>query len=493
MRTIFALSLVLVVVFFIHAADYYVSTTGSDNGTGSPSAPWKTLQHAAELAQPGWTIHVAPGSYNSTIYCSGSDYNGTAMVCMKTSGTVLAPITFVSDTTWGAKLSLGTNGVGMFFIDASYIRIVGFDMTGPDGIFAAITYGNNGHNEIRNNYLHDFAVATCNFTGVLCDGNAGYDIFDGNVIHHAGAIGGNAGNCIGYHGIYMARPNTVATNNIISGIIGIGIHAYGAGICHQTIANNTVFDCSQGGIIAENVGTHSGYTDMCSNGGTTDYETIINNITVNNGIGNGYTGGWGGINVYGSSVGSHNIISNNLAYGNQPFQISVTSPSVSVNEKTGSNATVFTNYQADKNWAPAANYNSLNYALKSGSPAIDAGIATGAPAKDVIGHARPQGSGYDIGAYEMPGPTTVLPSASGIKSFRCTITANLINYILPKACFVSIKYYDLQGRTVWSFANKYQATGNYSLKLPEALSRNIYIQEFRASDFVKKERLAMTR
>lgn len=40
--------------------------------------------------------------------------------------------------------------------------------------------------------------------------------------------------------------------------------------------------------------------------------------------------------------------------------------------------------------------------LQVGSPALDNGTATGAPATDIRGAARPQGSGYDMGAYEGP-------------------------------------------------------------------------------------------
>lgn len=41
--------------------------------------------------------------------------------------------------------------------------------------------------------------------------------------------------------------------------------------------------------------------------------------------------------------------------------------------------------------------------LRAGAAAIDAGSATLAPALDVEGRGRPQGAGFDIGAYERPG------------------------------------------------------------------------------------------
>jgi hypothetical protein len=44
-----------------------------------------------------------------------------------------------------------------------------------------------------------------------------------------------------------------------------------------------------------------------------------------------------------------------------------------------------------------------DYRLQSGSPAIDAGVAEGAPAADIDGAARPCGKGPDQGAYESGG------------------------------------------------------------------------------------------
>lgn len=41
-----------------------------------------------------------------------------------------------------------------------------------------------------------------------------------------------------------------------------------------------------------------------------------------------------------------------------------------------------------------------NYSPKASSPCIDTGTATGAPTTDILGTTRPQGSGFDMGAYE---------------------------------------------------------------------------------------------
>ncbi|MGH6811267.1 MAG: right-handed parallel beta-helix repeat-containing protein [Methylocella sp.] len=406
------------------ATDYYVATVGSDSNPGTLSAPFLTLQRAANVATAGTTVHVAPGTYNQSSYCSipALGVSAETTVCMQTSGTAAAPITFISDTKWGAKLTCpnGTSG-SFFFLVASHIVVSGFDMTCPNGSdgWAAGMFGNNGYNTFFNNYLHDFSVNACISVGILMGSNAshlnwtntGHNIYDSNVIRHGGANDSRYPQCNQYHGIYMTSTYEVATNNIVSGMIGIGIQSYGGGVCHQTISNNTVFDNSQGGIIAENTGATSGYADMCGNGGVTDYETITNNIAVNNGYGNGYSGQDGGIHLYGSTPsnpGTHNLISNNVAYGNSNWQSLATFPAGVNNTISGTNASVFSNYQSDKNWAPASNYNFQNYAERSGSTSIGAGIATGAPANDIVGVARPQGGKYDIGAFQdvvaTPGP-----------------------------------------------------------------------------------------
>ncbi|NEA31736.1 choice-of-anchor Q domain-containing protein [Streptomyces sp. SID13031] len=85
-----------------------------------------------------------------------------------------------------------------------------------------------------------------------------------------------------------------------------------------------------------------------------------------------------------------------------------------------------------------------DYHLREGSSAIDAGSASGAPATDRDGVARPQGNGYDVGAYEgaggggptdppptgdwdprQPGPNDLFTATDGSANyFRSAIGAN---------------------------------------------------------------------
>jgi len=55
--------------------------------------------------------------------------------------------------------------------------------------------------------------------------------------------------------------------------------------------------------------------------------------------------------------------------------------------------------------------------LLPGSPATDAGLTLALVPNDYYGTSRPQGNGYDIGAYELPvtsAATTHLQIAGGI-------------------------------------------------------------------------------
>ena len=65
------------------ADTYYIAPTGNNGAAGSSGAPWKTLQHAADVVRPGDTVIVRAGSY--------------AGMYMETSGTASRPIVFQAE------------------------------------------------------------------------------------------------------------------------------------------------------------------------------------------------------------------------------------------------------------------------------------------------------------------------------------------------------------------------------------------------------------
>src|SRR6266436_3695882 len=67
------------------AADYWVKNGGNDNADGLTQATgWATLGHAANVVNPGDTVHVLDGSYQ------GFD--------LRRSGTAGNPITFLAQS-----------------------------------------------------------------------------------------------------------------------------------------------------------------------------------------------------------------------------------------------------------------------------------------------------------------------------------------------------------------------------------------------------------
>ena len=62
-----AIALLGVGVMNAHATDFFVSTNGDDANLGTSKAPSRTIQHAANKAQPGDVITVHEGIYRERI------------------------------------------------------------------------------------------------------------------------------------------------------------------------------------------------------------------------------------------------------------------------------------------------------------------------------------------------------------------------------------------------------------------------------------------
>lgn len=52
------------------ANTYYVAVDGADSNQGTIDSPWKTLQHAADLAEPGTRVYIRGGVYHQKLHIS---------------------------------------------------------------------------------------------------------------------------------------------------------------------------------------------------------------------------------------------------------------------------------------------------------------------------------------------------------------------------------------------------------------------------------------
>lgn len=339
----------------------YVAVTGSDSNPGTQAAPVKTITRADVLAKAGYTIHVGAGTYKVSAPSLGS-----AGIKTTKSGTASARIRFVSDVKGAAKLVVSGTGI-TWDSRGSYVDIDGFDISGSGrhGILAA-----GANLTMSNNFIHDLTISGgCNGSGgaaIDTYGPVGNVVINANVVRNIGYK--MIGSCNTVQGIYIANPNNIVTNNIVSGVAAVGIQQW-HGATASTIVNNTVFHNKEGILLGQgDAGTTTG---------------SANNYVANNIVYDNTTYGI----IEGGKVGGNNRYANNLVIssGTNWRVKGAVSGSISANP-------LFVNYQAN---------GTGNYRVQSNSTAIDKGTATLAPTTDFAYVARPRGKAIDIGAYEF--------------------------------------------------------------------------------------------
>ncbi len=268
---------------------YYVATTGSDGAAGTQSAPFRTIQHAADIVNPGDTVFVGDGTYTMT-----SNSCGSTVVCLTRGGTSSAWVTFKSINQGGAKIDGQSNSVryGWYFgPGANYIKIDGFEVFGmgyASGDASGFVIYNGGQNVvISHNNIHD--------VGRLCtdttNGETGifiampYVTVDSNRIHDIGRFAPGENGCSPStqyytnhdHGVYVNGNSTAAGANsatIVNNVFwnnarGWSVQVYPGSIANLSVLNNTFVGpnpYSQGHIIM---------------GANTTNGRIINNIFLN--------------------------------------------------------------------------------------------------------------------------------------------------------------------------------------------------------------------
>ncbi len=353
------------------AATHYVAKTGIDSSScGTSDSPCLTITYAYNnKTTAGDIIIVKSGTY--------TDYYPGYGLRLTKSGTASAPITIKSETKWGAILDgenrSATDRHSVVWISGNYNIIEGFDI--KRGHYSgAVVYGN--HNQVRNNNIHNNGTTGDPASDSGHDGGGASPtstgtIWYGNHIHHNGRptcnpYGTQLTPCNLDHGIYSYGKNESIINNVITYNMANGVVTGNQGTYNWKIYNNTIAFNRYGITLWE-------YMEGVD---------IKNNIIYKNAL--------NGVLTWRAS-GSGIAIDRNVVFGNgSPWTLS------------GASYSLGTNYTTSD---PQLVAETSDYHLQSTSPAIDKGISLTVVFSDADGVNRPQGSAYDIGAYEFSSTT----------------------------------------------------------------------------------------
>jgi hypothetical protein len=426
------------------ATTYYVSTTGNDSSPGTSSSPWRTIQKAANTVVAGDTVIVYAGTYRETVTESTSGTSGNRITYQVNTGDTVT--------------------VNNFVLSGSYLTLDGFTVTNTaSGWGKAGIYISGSYVMIRNCKPLDN-----NCPGIFTEEGTSYCQILDNYIKNSGMVG-----------IELRGMHHAVDNNEIDGVTDIkggfnytdsnGMDAFGG---YHTISRNYMhgitrtggahLDCIQtyeksavdGGralnntVIEKNLFLHyqpaAHFTFMLE--GTAShppsYLTIRNNIfKVTSGI-NSY-------NYYGNTFRIYNntFIGNPSETGWAYSLRGVTNLDIRNNIYVDFRGAIFdlagnsgqtVDYEAAWNQGASINWGSVtplhrltsnptfvnfvagptgngNYQLQATSPCIDFGATISSVTDDYLEVTRPQGSGYDLGAYEKTDESSAPLPPTGLK------------------------------------------------------------------------------
>jgi hypothetical protein len=255
------LSLVLLLVSVSGAfgqpnSSFYVSTTGDDSNPGTQTAPWRTVQHAADTVRAGATVNVREGVYEElvTIKASGNATDGYITFRSYPGETAVLD---------AEHLAPGSRSAILTIHDKSYVRVVGFEIRNfhtaehrltPLGISVM---GAGSHIELLKNNVHhieqtfdgrDGPGHGANGFGIAVYGTDAKTpiselVIDGNEVHHLKTgsseslvVNGNVTN-------FRITHNVVHDNN------NIGIDVIG----YERTAPDPAVDQARDGVVSGNL------------------------------------------------------------------------------------------------------------------------------------------------------------------------------------------------------------------------------------------------
>jgi parallel beta-helix repeat protein len=507
------------------ASNYYVSAqSGSDTNNGlTTSTPYKTLQRAASLTNPGDTVFVMDGTYSNS---------GTSpALTISRSGTASNWIVWIKYP--GHEPLISFNWWHGIHIRASYIELNGFMVRGnnanvkledalnqprscnnPTGSYDAKFNGNGIYIDGRPPNVRQHHIAIRNCTVFDCGGGgiaviqSDYITIENNQVFNNSWYSLFANSGISLYQMWNSDDST-GIKNIISGNICYGNRQFipwPSYNCSFTDGNGIILDDFRNTQNNSNIGVYKGRTVVFNNivfnnGGSGIHSYLSDHIDIMNNTAwlNSQTPEINGGEIFANSSGNVRIFNNILyALPNKRINSNWNNSAGIIhnyNLHHGGNSTAITGAQtvrADPKFTDAENG---DFRLQSDSPAIDKGIASlsgaVAPGLDFTGNPRPMGSGYDIGAYEYSTTTGMssIPFKTEISS--PTLYPNPVRRDSPiniAALFeetVEIAVYNTCGSQ--SFASTYPGNSPIIFRAPN--KPGIYLVNFKIDNEVRLKKL----
>lgn len=381
MNTTRILVLLLLASVPTFARNWYIAPSGVDRKScGSLRMPCASIQYVdRNKVSPGDTVHVRPGKY---VLISGS------CITTKKSGKPGAPIQWVSDEKWGAKIDGQGGCMYVWHNTGDYVIISGFEVTGTQAMPGPTNNGGPvailneaGHTEITNNHVHHLrghVVAAIDNAAY----SKGFNNVHDNVIHDVEYDFYPRMQTGGGYGIYQATPGEVR-NNLIYRTTGAAISTWHGGT-NVKIYNNTIVDSPNAGI---QIGTGD------EGGAANASFEVANNIVVNAHRGIMIELGAPG------SISPNTRFRNNLVYKNHlDWQYYDDNTGVNKSIQAAGFSVVGT-VNADPKFVSPAND---DYRIAADSPAIGRGVNMESESESGAVH-RGSGTACDIGAFQHYG------------------------------------------------------------------------------------------